>query len=185
MTVQESEIIQFIRSYDYRAAMQTLEAARFASSSNHEADTQSAVFRVLGFVYRSLPQPQAHALMYSLLQLSHIGCQMEPHISAMASFTTETPQLPPHLSAPTAEVNTQFNSDEEKDLPRYTSALFERGQEDGKTLERTCSTLSMDPPQFKVRIRFGALNGFGVGGNKKIAGHLAAKHLCRRMGISI
>ncbi|KAJ6126149.1 hypothetical protein N7471_010642 [Penicillium samsonianum] len=172
-------------SYDYLAAMQTLEAARIAPFHNQETDPQSAVFRVLGFAYRSLQHSQAYALMYSLLQLSHLGRHREPHISTLASFITGTPQLLPPRSTQTIEVNTQFNAQGEEDLSKYTSALNEKGQEDGKALKRIYSTLRKDPPQFSAEIRFGDLYSFGVGRNKKIAGHLAAKDLCRRIGISV
>jgi hypothetical protein len=78
----------------------------------------------------------------------------------------------------------QSNSHRAEDLSRYTAALFQKGQEDGKTVERTYSTISGDFLQFKANIRFDDLEGSGVGRTKKIAAHLAARDLCSRMGLS-
>lgn len=143
----------------------------------------TGVFQALGYAYSSLPQPQAYALVYSLLQNSHLGHRIETR-NKLASFT-QRPELPSRLSNPTSEATPQSDVYNEDALPKYTSALFERGQEDGKKLECTVSTLSLDPPQFKATIRFGALHGLGIGRNKKIARHLAAKALCHRLGITI
>jgi hypothetical protein len=81
------------------------------------------------------------------------------------------------------ESHIRFTRDD--DLPRYTSTLFLKGQEYGETPERTTSMLYLDPPQFKVAICFRGVKGSGVGRNKKVAGHLAAKEVCHKLNLLI
>ena len=157
---------------------------RGASFSDKEIDPMTAVFQAIGFAYSSLQQPQAYALVYSLLQYSQLGCSTGNPRDMLAPFI-KRPELPSHLSSPTSEAISQSDIYNEKTLPKYTSALFEKGQEDGRKLKRTVSTLSLDPPQFRVIIHFDDLLGSGIGRTKKTAGHLAAKVLCERLGITI
>ena len=172
----------FIESFDYYAGMQYLRTTR-VTSFNKENDPMTTVFQALGYAYGSLPQPQAYALVCSLLQYSQLDHRIQNR-DRLAPFTQRL-EMPSHLSDPMSEATPQSDAYNEEALPKYTSALFERGQEDGKKLERTVSTLSLDPPQFRVIIRFGALHGSGIGRSKKIARHLAAKALCHRLRITI
>lgn len=168
--------------------MQYLQTMRIASFYDQVRDPKIAVFQLLGFAFRSLPGSEAHALMCSMLRWSYIGHHVEARTDStntMAPLTTEYLQLRSPLSNLSTELNAPSDSHNEDNLPRYTSALFERGQEDGRVIQRTYSTLTLDPPRFKVSIKFGRWNGSGTGRNKKIAGHLAAKDLCDRLGITI
>lgn len=131
---------------------------RIASFYDQVRDPKTAVFQLLGFAFRSLPGSEAHALMCSMLRWSYIGHHVEARTDStntMAPLTTEYPQLRSPLSNLSTELNAPSDSHDEDNLPRYTSALFERGQEDGRVLQRTYSTLTLDPPRFKVSIKFG------------------------------
>lgn len=71
----------------------------------------------------------------------------------MAPFTSEHPQFWPHWREQTTEAKSPLNSNNDDNLPKYTSILFEKGQGYGEVPEHTSSMASVDHPQFKVTIR--------------------------------
>lgn len=85
----------------------------------------------------------------------------------------------------TSEATLPSGAQSGNNLANYTSILFEIGQAEGKKVERTASELDLDLLQFKVTIRFRKLRASGIRRQNKIAGHLAAKKLCHRLGIRV
>lgn len=163
--------------------MRYLESARGLSFHNQDSDPKVAVFQTIGFAYHSLPPPEAYALLCRLLQCSHTGRTTEPRTGTLRPFTEQSPQQS-RWSNPTSEATLRSET-HKNNLAKYTSVLFEKGQAEGKKVERLVSELDLDPPQFKVTIRFGTLHASGIGRQKKIAGHLAAEKLCRHLGIIV
>lgn len=163
--------------------MRYLESARGLSFHSQDNDPKVAVFQTVGFAYHSLPALEAYALVCSLLQCSHTGRTTEPRKDTLLPFTEQSPQQP-RWSNPTSETIQRSETHNNK-LAKYTSILFEKGQAEGKKVERLVSELDLDPPQFKVTMLFGTLHASGIGRQKKVAGHLAAENLCRLLGITV
>lgn len=113
-----------------------------------------------------------------------MGRTTEPRTDTLHPFTEHSPQQS-RWSNPTSEATLRSETNNENNLAKFTSALFETGQAEGKKVDRTVSKLDLDPPQFRVMIQFGTLCVSGTGRQKKIAGHLAARKLCRRLGIKV
>lgn len=85
----------------------------------------------------------------------------------------------------TSEATLPSRAQSGNNLANYTSILFEIGQAEGKKVERTASQLDLDPPQFKVTIRFGKLLTSVIGRQNEIARHLAAEKLYHRLGVRV
>lgn len=164
--------------------MRYLESTRGLPFYNQDSDPKVAVFQGVGFAYCSLPDPKANALLYGLFQCSPMERTTEAGTDNLHPSTEHSPPQS-RWSNPASEATLQSQTHNEKNLARYTSALFERGQTDGKEVRRTDSTLSFNPPMFEVIIYFGTLHASGLGRRKKKAGHLAAKDLCHQLNIEV
>lgn len=163
-----------------------------ASFQDANPEPQEAVFQLLGCTYRTLAEPQAFFVWWSLLNPGKGDGYLETGKELLASFPHETQQFHAHWMDPMSETNSESNHhghhdlpNDHHDLPKYTSLLFEKGQESGQAPQRTVSTISIDPPRFEVTILFGTCHGTGIGRTKKVAGHLAAKQVCHQLNIGI
>ena len=163
-----------------------------SQDADADAESQEAVFRLLGCIYRTLAEPQAFFVWQSLLNPGMREGDLETGREMRPSVPPETQRFHAHWMDPMGETGSNKNHNSGQDLPddrqilpMYTSRLFEKGQESGQVPRRTISTISIDPPEFKVDISFGSCLGTGNGRTKKVAGHLAAKDLCGQLKIAI
>lgn len=155
------------------------------SFRDENSESQEAVFQLLGCAYRTLAEPQAFFVWRSLLNPGHTEGNLETEKENFASSPLETQKFHAHWMDSISETNSESKHHDHHDLPMYTSRLNEKGQESGQAPQRTVSTISLDPPRFKVTILFGACHGMGIGRTKKVAGHLAAKQICDQLKIEI
>lgn len=117
-------------------------------------------------------------------QYSHTGRTTEPRTDTLHPLTEQSSRQS-RWSNLTSEATLPSGAQSGNNLANYTSILFEIGQAEGKKVERTASELDLDLLQFKVTIRFRKLRASGIRRQNKIAGHLAAKKLCHRLGIRV
>lgn len=172
-----SNALHFIRSFDYHATNQRLQTMGINPLPETDTDPQKAFFQMLGRAYRSLPASISDHITQDILRT---GREQETGDTATSTI---------HFlgaSNPFREEGESSHSEPPTDemLPMYTSALYEEAAKRGVVPNRSGSVLSLDPPQFRVTLQFGALEATGIGRNKKIAAHLAAKTLCDRLNVT-
>jgi hypothetical protein len=139
-----------------------------------DTEPQKAFFQMLGLICRSRPASASYHVTQELLK---IGRKQETGGRATSTDHSlgASNRFRENYEIPHRELHM------EQMLPKYTSTLYEEAARCGVVPRRSLSILSLAPPQLKVTIQFGALEATGIGRNKKIAGHLAAKALCDKL----
>lgn len=79
-----------------------------------------------------------------------------------------------------ARVNRSLGND--SDLPRYTMAMNEVFDAEGRRPQYDCETLSLDPPLFEATVRHKGRAYQGKASTKKEAKHLASRNACLDQG---
>ena len=153
------------------------------ASHNIYINPQAAFYNALGFISRSRSGHEVQDLMSAFLQSGQQTQQSETLRDRKGSSNSCHATNWAHSIGPMSGKQLAGDSHSEEGLLIYTSTLFERGQEIGQVPQRTYSLLNTNPPQFKAILHFGGLTGVGIGQAKKVAGHLAAKHVCHQLGI--
>ena len=74
---------------------------------------------------------------------------------------------------------------DDPDLPRYTMALKEIGDAEGREPRYSITQLSLVPPIFQAVVRFGGSKYEGEASTKRKAKHLASKCACSGLGIHL
>lgn len=180
----KTDTSSFTKFYDYGAALQKLkETVGVSCDTKLDIEPQTGVFQILGATYRARSDVEGYTLIRRILSPFD-----GEHVTEGFEHATAPLEHPPFFhdaDGQRVEANSHMNSVSGNPLHQYTSILFEKGQELGETPKREVRTLSLDPPQFKVSIRFGHIKGLGIGRTKKLAGHLAAKEVCHKMRVCV
>jgi len=74
---------------------------------------------------------------------------------------------------------------DDPDLPRYTMALKEFGDAEGREPRYSITQLSLVPPIFQAVVRFDGSTYEGEASTKRKAKHLASKCACSGLGIHL
>lgn len=161
-----------MRTYNFRSACEHIMHMNESSISYEDEDTpyENRLYRVLGSICISGSEKDVGNIIWELVN---------PYDTAQTQ--------PQGSNAQAQSINEMVTRhDEQEDieqLSRYTSSLYELGQEQRIRPQKEIRQLAVDPPLFQVRIHFGNDHGSGTGHRKKYAGHLAAKDLCEQLGI--
>ncbi|KAF7589646.1 hypothetical protein BBP40_004019 [Aspergillus hancockii] len=170
------ESARFMEAYDFESAFKHAQDTNKAPNkqTNEEYPYENHLYRALGDICLSGSEGDVSTLIWNLV--NPYGIDAAPGRPQGFDFQNQ----------PMNETNTQENKQEDNEhLPRYSSILNERGQEEGIRPQKEVKQLAFDPPQFKATVRLGQHHGTGVARNKKQAGHLAAKDLCHQLGIRL
>lgn len=154
-----------MQSYNYDAAEEHLRTIGVDRVVRTDGEPRRAVLQMVGFIFRFFSASGSHRIMQELLSFGR-GNPGEDTVNA----TTRAPSEVPGRESPSEDL-----------LPRYTSILYEEGCKRSVTIDRRFSVVSLEPPQIRATVTFGALQASRIGRSKKIAGHMAAKDICDRL----
>lgn len=181
-----SETEQLIRSFDYSSAIRDLKSRDIIASWHHEnTNTQCSFFLALGLNSRLSSPRETQVLIEDLLrpsdQKQHSrtlqSVSQSPNVARITKYARGVESM--------TGAESMGENDPEEGLSIYTSTLFERGQGINEVPQRKYNCLGINPPRFKAIIHFQNSIGIGFGQNKKIAGHMAAKSLCDKLGFFV
>lgn len=171
LTIEQIESTNFINAYDFKSALKDI----LRANPPHEyisADgtCETRLYQILGRINLACAERDTKAFIRKLASL------YEPAPSQ--THASDARNHPAH-----ADVTLQHGGQLDEPLQVYTSALHEYGQKQSRSIQKEVKQKEFDPITFEAIWVFGEHRGRGVGRSKKLAGHLAAKDLCQRLGI--
>jgi dsRNA-specific ribonuclease len=173
--MEQIESTRFIEAYDFQSAFEHILSTKQAPNKgiNEDDPYENCFYRVLGDICLSRAERDVGTFIRRLVN-SYVSAQPQPDAADV------------HNQWMKEEVTLQHEGEDDyQQLPRYTSALYEYGQERGGRPQKEVKQLTFDPIEFQAILVFGKHRGSGIGRSKKIAGHLAAKDLCQQLGIHL
>lgn len=161
--------------YDYDAAVQHLRTLGVDRVSNNDTEPRKAVFQQLGFICHSFSTANSYQVMQELLTFGRRNPIVDTANSNRGGLSSTSTRFGDDHQV------SRHKSHSDEILPLYTSILYKEGARRNVVIRRTFSVLSLEPPQMKATVSFGALGATSIGRTRKIAGHMAAKEICDKL----
>ena len=146
-----------------------------------DESAEDFVYKVLGFV-RLSKNMEGSTLLISVLNLQVLDTADD--LKVQTTFEGQFPiEDTPECHVNPTPTHWPVGPKGDSDNWRYTSLLWEEAQARGRrpNIEETC--INSFPPMFRVTIECMGTKASGEGRTKKLAKHLAAKHVCKTLGL--
>ncbi|OJI84213.1 hypothetical protein ASPTUDRAFT_43211 [Aspergillus tubingensis CBS 134.48] len=172
------------KAYDFEAALVAIKGLNLDLPRTNKFDDESCedyIYKILGFVRLSNSREDFVPLL-TKLHLQIPTCLADIGISTTAHQQSVLEEMAGRYISPTP-TQCSSNANDEPEIWKYTSRLWEDGSNHGVTPNVKESCLSSYPPKFRITISYLGIQASGEGKTKKHAKHIAAKGVCQRLGL--